>query len=265
MLQWIWSRYITKLVNLSLFEDIFPFVICHSNKLLSSLFSKSHLYPLLILMSQRLAHRDWRSGGPRFKSHPRLTSQSWPSYQLNQVGSKPASDSTLKQLTTCGVSNTCTLLYFYFTLLNNFHPISNLHLQNSRKKLLPLAYSPNCLLTLCLLYSNLLTGSFILLKLFFSKFTMTSSLRWNVVRSLHSFSSTCLLLLILFHPNSSSKLIRSFSKLVFILSLSQSVSINDSISAFFTLSCGVPQGYILGPQLFTLHTTPLGLVISKIF
>ena len=64
----------------------------------------------VVLMAQRLARREWRSGGPRFKSHPRLTFQSWSSYQLNQMGSKAASDSTLKQLTTCGVSNTSTLL-----------------------------------------------------------------------------------------------------------------------------------------------------------
>ena len=64
------------------------------------------------------------------------------------------------------------------------------------KKLLPPAFNLACLLTLCLLFS-LLTGSFILLKLLFSKFTMTSSLRWIVVRSLHSFFSTYLLLLIL--------------------------------------------------------------------
>ena len=60
-----------------------------------------------------MARRDWRSGGPQFKSHPRLTSQSWSSYQLNQLGSKAASDSTLKQLTTCGVSNTLTVLLLY--------------------------------------------------------------------------------------------------------------------------------------------------------
>ena len=65
------------------------------------------------------------------------------------------------------------------------------------KKLLPPAFNLTCLLTLCLLLFNLLTGSFILLKLLFSKFTMTSSLRWIVVRSLHSFFSTYLLPLIL--------------------------------------------------------------------
>ena len=65
------------------------------------------------------------------------------------------------------------------------------------KKLLPPAFNLTCLLTLCLLLFNLLTGSFILLKLLFSKFTMTSSLRWIVVRSLHSFFLTYLLLSIL--------------------------------------------------------------------
>ena len=81
-------------------------------------FQVNSCYPgliMIVLMAQRSARRDWRSGGPRFKSHPRLTSQSWPSYQLNQLGSKAASDSTLKQLTTCGVSNTCT-----FTLSHLF-------------------------------------------------------------------------------------------------------------------------------------------------
>ena len=65
------------------------------------------------------------------------------------------------------------------------------------KKLLPPAFNLTCLLTLCLLLLNLLTGSFILLKLLFLKFKMTSSLRWIVVRSLHSFFLTYLLPLIL--------------------------------------------------------------------
>ena len=78
----------------------------------------------LVLMAQRLACRGWRSGGPWFKSHPGLTTQSWSSNQLNQLGSEATSDSTLKQLITCGVSNTCTLLYFYSTQTPesfNFH------------------------------------------------------------------------------------------------------------------------------------------------
>ena len=49
----------------------------------------------------------------------------------------------------------------------------------------------------------------------------------------------------------------------YLSSRSQAVSINDSISAFSILSCGVPQGSVLGPLLFTLYTTPLGSVISK--
>ena len=61
------------------------------------------------------------------------------------------------------------------------------------KKLLPPAFNLTCLLTHCLLLFSLLTGSFILLKLLFLKFTMTSSLRWIVVRSLHLFFSTNLL------------------------------------------------------------------------
>ena len=82
----------------------------------------------LVLMAQRLVRRDWRSGGPRFKSHPRLTSQSWPSYQLNQLGSKAASDSTLKQLTTCGVSNTCTLLWEkWFQTIQSCRTIADLY------------------------------------------------------------------------------------------------------------------------------------------
>ena len=73
---------------------------------------------------------------------------------------------------------------------------SKLQSQFSRKLLLP-AFNLTCLLTHCLLLFSQLTGSFILLKLLFLKFTMTSSLRWIVVRSLHSFFSTYLLPLIL--------------------------------------------------------------------
>ena len=54
----------------------------------------------------------WGSGGPRFQSNPRLTFQSCSRYQLNQLGSKAASESTFKKSNTCGVSN--NRLYFYF-------------------------------------------------------------------------------------------------------------------------------------------------------
>ena len=66
----------------------------------------------LDMMAQRLARRaeDWEV--PGFKSHPRLISQSWSSYQLNQLGSKAASDSTLKQLTLAGYQ--ILVLYFLY-------------------------------------------------------------------------------------------------------------------------------------------------------
>ena len=52
----------------------------------------------------------WGLGGPRFRSHRRLTFQSRSRYQLNQLGSKAASESTFKKSNTCGVSN--NRLYF---------------------------------------------------------------------------------------------------------------------------------------------------------
>ena len=80
----------------------------HSNKPLSSLFSKNHLHPLMISTT--------------FVQFP--TSTSFPKFS---------------------------------------------------KKLLPPAFNLTCLLILCLPLFNLLIGSFILLKLLFLKFTMTSS------------------------------------------------------------------------------------------
>ena len=55
----------------------------------------------------------WGSGGPRFQSHPRLTFQSCSRYQLNQLGSKAASESTFKKSNTCGVSNTRLYSFFF--------------------------------------------------------------------------------------------------------------------------------------------------------
>ena len=49
----------------------------------------------------------------------------------------------------------------------------------------------------------------------------------------------------------------------YLTSLSQAVSIQNSTSSFSNLSCGVPQGSVLGPLLLTLYTTPLGSVTSK--
>ena len=118
----------SQILSISLFLKEFSHR--HSNKLLSSLFSKNHLYPLMI--STTFVQFQTSSSFPKF----------------------------------------------------------------SRKLLLP-AFNLTCLLTHCLLLFSLLTGSFIILKLLFLKFTMTSSLRWIVVRLLHSFFSTYLPPLIL--------------------------------------------------------------------
>ena len=68
-------------------------------------------------------HRGQRSKGPRFKSHWSMANfpmmNWWSSYQLNQLGSKAASGSTLKQLTTCGVSNTVYFTYSFCSYLNS--------------------------------------------------------------------------------------------------------------------------------------------------
>ena len=193
----------SQILSISLFLK--EFFHRHLNKLLSSLFSKNHLYPLMISTTFVQS----------------LTSTSFPKFS---------------------------------------------------KKLLPPAFNLTCLLTLCLLLFNLLTGSSIQLKLLFSKFTMTSSLRWIVVRSPHSFFLTYLLLSTLLIIPSFSLVFKIWFGLdglslawftSYLSSRSQAVSINDSISAFSSLSCGVPQGSVLGPLLFTLYTTPLCSVISK--
>ena len=49
----------------------------------------------------------------------------------------------------------------------------------------------------------------------------------------------------------------------YLSSRSQAVTINDTRSPFSQLTCGVPQGSVLGPLLFTLYTTPLGSLISR--
>ena len=67
--------------------------------------------PKQVTDGREVSASGWGSGGPRFQSHPRRTFQSCSRYQLNQLGSKAASESTFKQSNTCGVSN--TRFYFY--------------------------------------------------------------------------------------------------------------------------------------------------------
>ena len=151
-----WNSASTNLVQssqtLSISLFLKEFFHRHSNKLLSSLFSKNPLYPLMI-----------------------------------------------------------STTFVQFQTSTSFPKFS--------KKLLPPAFNLTCLLTLCLLLFNLLIGSFILLKLLFLKFTLTSSLRWIVVKSLHSFFSTYLLPLILLIIPSSSLVFKIGSVLMVFLSI----------------------------------------------
>ena len=83
--------------------------------------------------------------------------------------------------------------------LNNYRSISNLNfISNILEKVVAFRIQSHLsfICILCLLL-NLLTRPFIPLKLLFSKFTVISSLRWIVMRSLHSYFSTYLLPLIL--------------------------------------------------------------------
>ena len=71
--------------------------------------------------------------------------------------------------------------------LNNFRPITNLNFISRMLEKVVASHIQSHLSSNSLSFFNLLTGSFILLKLLFLKFTMTSSLRWIMVRSLAFF------------------------------------------------------------------------------
>ena len=138
------------------------------------------------------------------------------------------------------------------------------------KKLLPPAFNLTCILTHCLLLFNLLTGSFL------STENTLLEIHNDLILAMDRGEVTSLILLDLsaaFDTVDHSILLTRLQNCFDLdglsldwfssyLSLrSQAVSINDSISAFSTLSCGVSQGSVLGPLLFTLYTTPLGSVI----
>ena len=100
-----------------MFECYLPLNICLCrtlwrvrNKYLFSMFEGCQEYTWLD--GAEVSTSGWGSGGPLFQSHPRLTFQSCLRFQLNQLGSKIASESTFKTLNTCGVSN--TRLYFLY-------------------------------------------------------------------------------------------------------------------------------------------------------
>jgi len=41
------------------------------------------------------------------------------------------------------------------------------------------------------------------------------------------------------------------------------VKCETDLSSWYTSSCGVPQGYVFGPTLFVMYTTPLSTFISS--
>ena len=115
-------------------------------------------------------------------------------------------------------------------------------------------------------YFNLLTGSVVLLKLLFLKFTMTLSMRWIVVRSLHSFFSIYLLPLILSIIPSSSLVFKiGLVLMVFLLIVSHRIShllpgsINQFSNYALFFSCGAPSRFRTWPAFFTLYRLQLVL------
>ena len=69
---------------------------------------------------------DRGSEGPRFKSNPRLTSQSFSSYQLSQLGSNAASESTLtSQINLKTVENAGHQIKYFIKVKFPYFPISN--------------------------------------------------------------------------------------------------------------------------------------------
>ena len=81
--------------------------------------NKSHLTSIMWLDGAEVSASGWGSGGPWFQSHPRLTFQSCSRYQLNQLGSKAASESTFKKSNIAGYQ--IIDFTFYFTGPNKSH------------------------------------------------------------------------------------------------------------------------------------------------
>ena len=165
------------------------------------------------------------------------------------------------------------MLYIYCLCLNNFRPISNL---NFISKILEKVVASRIQSHLL---SNSLSSSFqSAYRMFHSTETTLLGIHNDLILAMDRGEVTSLILLDLsaaFDTVDHSILLHRlqhwfglhgtsldwFSS--YLTSRSQAVSIQNSTSSFSNLSCGVPQGSILGPLLFTLYTTPLGSVISK--